>query len=350
MGRRVLVTGLAKFWGGRLAQALEADPTVELIIGLDTREPQVALERTEFLRSDPTYSILARIVRATKVDTVLHTFLVVDPGSPEARHMHETNVIGTMNLCAAVAAPGSTVRTVVVKSSSTVYGASRANPTFLREDDARGHVPSTRLERSLHEVEGYVNDFALDHPDTAVSILRYCNVLGPDITTSFTRALDLPLVPAIAGFDPNIQVVHETDVSRSLRFALDHRLRGIFNVGGDGLLPWSEVVALTGKRRWLLPPVGTGEAAQALRRLGIVNLSPDLLGLLHYGRGLDNQRLKDAGFRYLYDTPATITAHVQAARLHRTVGRDAAAYRYEQDIEEFFRRSPAVVREPVPVD
>ena len=26
MGRRVLVTGLATFWGGRLAQALEADP------------------------------------------------------------------------------------------------------------------------------------------------------------------------------------------------------------------------------------------------------------------------------------------------------------------------------------
>ena len=26
MGKRVLVTGLATFWGGRVAQALEADP------------------------------------------------------------------------------------------------------------------------------------------------------------------------------------------------------------------------------------------------------------------------------------------------------------------------------------
>ena len=38
MGRRVLITGLATFWGGLVAQRLEADPTVDVIIGLDTRE------------------------------------------------------------------------------------------------------------------------------------------------------------------------------------------------------------------------------------------------------------------------------------------------------------------------
>ena len=114
MGRRVLIIGLSTFWGGRLAQALEADPAIDVIVGLDTRDPQVPLERTEFIRSDPSYSILSRIVRSTRVDTVLHTFLVVDASVPEARSMDEINVIGTSNLCAAAGAPGSTVRTVVV--------------------------------------------------------------------------------------------------------------------------------------------------------------------------------------------------------------------------------------------
>ena len=41
--RRVLVTGLGTFWGGRVAQALEADPSVEVIVGLDTTSPTVAL-------------------------------------------------------------------------------------------------------------------------------------------------------------------------------------------------------------------------------------------------------------------------------------------------------------------
>src|SRR5699024_4878304 len=106
MARRVLVTGLGTFWGGRIAQALEADPSVEVIIGLDTREPRVKLERTEYVRSDENYSILSRIVRATGVDTIAHTFLVVDSTQMSSRSMHEINVIGTMNLLAAASAPG----------------------------------------------------------------------------------------------------------------------------------------------------------------------------------------------------------------------------------------------------
>ena len=85
-GRRVLITGLATFWGGLVAQRLEADPTVEVIIGLDTFEPSVELERTEYVRSDESYSILARIVKAARIDTIVHTFLVVDSTSMRPRN------------------------------------------------------------------------------------------------------------------------------------------------------------------------------------------------------------------------------------------------------------------------
>ena len=64
MGRRVLITGLGTFWGGRVAKALEADPDVEVIVGVDTQAPKIRLERTEFVRADQSYSILARIVKA----------------------------------------------------------------------------------------------------------------------------------------------------------------------------------------------------------------------------------------------------------------------------------------------
>ena len=105
MGRRVLVTGLGTFWGGHVAQALEADPSVDVIVGLDPREPTVELDRTEYVRTDEGYSILSRIVRATQVDTILHTFLVVDSSRASKRPVHETNVIGTMNLFAAASRP-----------------------------------------------------------------------------------------------------------------------------------------------------------------------------------------------------------------------------------------------------
>jgi len=35
--KRILLTGLSTYWGGRLAQALERDPAVEAIIGVDRR-------------------------------------------------------------------------------------------------------------------------------------------------------------------------------------------------------------------------------------------------------------------------------------------------------------------------
>ena len=340
MGKRVLITGLATFWGGRVAQALEQDPSVDVIVGLDRYEPTVQLERTEYVRSDESYSILARIVKAARIDTIVHTFLVVDSTLMSSKTMHEINVIGTMNLFAAASAPGSTVRTVVVKSSTLVYGASPKDPVWFSEESRRAEAPRSMVERSLLEVEGYVRDFAVDNPHVTVAMLRFSNVLGPDITTPLAKALELPFVPAMFGFDPRFQFVHETDVVRAMLYVLDHQVQGIYNVAGDGLLPWSEVAAICGKRTVPLPPIGTSLLTGPMRRLG-VELPPELIDLLRHGRGVDNRRLKRAGFDYRFTSAGTVADFVEALRLRKTVG-GAPEYQYERDVEQFVRHSPAV--------
>jgi UDP-glucose 4-epimerase len=344
MGRRVLITGLASFWGGLVAKALEEDDSVEVIVGLDTREPTIELERTEYVRSDENYSILSRIVQATRVDTIVHTFLIIDSTTVRARTMHEINVIGTMNLFAAASAPGSTVRDVVVKSSSYVYGTAMQDPVWFSEESQRTNPARNRIEQSIESVEGYVRDFAEDNPHVNVSMLRFSNVLGPDIVTPISRALELPLVPSIFGFDPRFQFVHEEDVVRSILFVLDRHLPGIYNVAGDGLLPWSEVAALCGKRTAPMPPIATGLATWPLRQIG-VPLPGELLDLLRYGRGIDNRRLKEAGFRYNYTSAGAVKAFIEAVRLRDTIGSTEPTYTYERDVEQFFRHSPAVVRD-----
>jgi UDP-glucose 4-epimerase len=344
VGRRVLITGLASFWGGRLALALEQDPDVEVIVGLDTQGPRVALERTEFVRTDQNYSILARIVKATQVDTILHTFLIVDSTRASSRQLHENNVIGTMNLLAAASAAESSVRQIVVKSSGLVYGASWQDPNWFREEMTRTSPAKSRVERSLVEVESYLRDFAEDNPHVIVSLLRYCNVLGTDIVTPITRALQLPLTPTILGFDPLVQFIEEDDVVRSIEFAMRNKVPGIFNVAGDGRLPWSEVAAICGKRLAPMPPVFTELAAMPLARLG-VELPPELLDVMRYGRGMDNRRLKQAGFQYRYTSAGAVQNFAEALRLQRTVGERRPEYQFDQDVEAFFRHSPAVVRE-----
>lgn len=343
MGRRVLVTGLGSFWGGRAARALEVDPSVDVVVGIDTTEPKVALERTEFVRCDETYSILARLVRATQVDTVVHAGLIVDSTRSGERRLHESNVIGTMNLLAAVGAPRSAVRHLVVKSSTLVYGAHPRDPTWFAETTPRSAPPRTPIERSLLEIEAHLRAVAEEAASLRVVVLRCANVLGEELVTPLSRALDLPAVPSVAGFDPLVQFVAETDVVRALLHATAGDMAGTFNVAGDGRLPWSEIAALVGKVRLPLPPVLTGLAVEPLSRLGLLELPPEIRDLLRYGRGVDNRRFLRTGFRYEHTTATAVRSFAERQRLRRSIGSEPG-YRYESEVEAFFRHSPAVVR------
>jgi UDP-glucose 4-epimerase len=327
-----------------MAQALESDPEVEMILGMGTREPTVPLERTEFVKADQTYSILSRIVGATQVDTIVHTFLVVDSTRVSSRALHEINVIGTMNLLAAAGQSGSPVRQVVVKSSTLVYGSASTDPTWFREEMPRTSPARTRVERSLLEVEGFVRDFAEDNPATVVSVLRFANVLGTDIVTPISTNLSRPICPAIAGYDPLLQFVEEDDVVRCLEHVTRQRIPGLYNVAGSGKLPWSEVTAICGTRLLPISPAGTHAAAAPLVRLGLIEFPPELESLLRYGRGVDTTRIGKTGFSCRYTTAGAVENFIRAVRLRRSVGDAPPSYTYSQDVEQFFRHSRAVVR------
>ena len=344
MGRRVLITGLDTFWGGRMAQALENEAGVEMILGLGANEPRVPLERTEFVRSDQKYSILNRIVRATQVDTIVHTFLETNSVNVPSRTLHEINVIGTLNLLAAAGTAGSSVRQVVVKSSTHIYGAAETDPTWFREEDKRTGPVRTRVERSLLEVESLVRDFTDDNPHLVVSVLRFANVLGTDIITPISHNLRRRLLPNIAGFDPLVQFVEEDDVVRALKYVTEHRIPGVFNVAGRGKLPWSEVASIGGAFLLPLPPFKPRTFVAPLRRAGIVQFPPELEGLVRFGRGVDTTKLAAAGFEYRYTSAGAVESFARANNLRRATGSGDAEYRYEQDVEQFFRHSPAVVR------
>src|SRR4029453_17837232 len=154
-----------------------------------------------------------------------------------------------------------------------------ADPVWFGEDSRRSSFPRHRVERSLLEVEGYVRDYATDNPDVTVSLLRFSNVLGADIVTPISKALQLPLVPSVFGFDPRVQFVDEADVVRAIMFVLDRNPGGTSTGAGDGLLPWSEVASICGKRLAPLPPLGRSALARVLARPR-VGPPPELLELL----------------------------------------------------------------------
>jgi UDP-glucose 4-epimerase len=340
--KRVLITGLSTYWGGRLAQALEKNTAIEAIVGIDNHDPTLELERTEFVRVSNQHALLRRIVEAAEIDTVIDTRLVPDSTVTSPRKAHENNVIGTMNILAAASSANSSVRKFIFKSSAHYYGAEQDDPAFFTEAMGRPHPPRTPIERDIVEAEAAVADFAEKNPDVATTILRFANVLGPDVPTSHSRLLSLPAVPMILGFDPRYQFVHEDDVVNALEHVAYNDVRGIYNVAGDGVLAFTEVVGLLGKTYLpVLPPFGTGLAVAALRRLG-VHVPPEMLQQLRFGRGLDNRKFKATGFEYRYTTRETALKLAEHMRLHPVLRGAQEPYRYEREVEDFLRWSPNV--------
>jgi UDP-glucose 4-epimerase len=356
-GRRILITGVSTPLGGRLAQRLEGEAAVEAVVGIDTTEPRHELQRTEFVRLELDPALLRRILAAAEIDTVVDTRLISDPVLASVARAHEVNVTATRRLLTACSAPDSPVRHLVFKSSADWYGADSRDPLFLIEGTERHGEPRTAYERDVVDAEAVLAEFAAARPRVSVSRIRLAEVIGAELRSSLQQLLALPVIPAILGFDPRLQFIHHDDAVDVLAHAALGRQTGVFNAAADGVLTLSEVASLLGKPVLpVLPPWGTVLAAASLRRLG-VGVPVELMRALRTGRGLDNRRLKAAGFRFRYTSREAVLKLRAHQRLRPLLGSGSGGYRYEREVEEFLRRSPSVRREgssesgaPMPAD
>jgi UDP-glucose 4-epimerase len=302
MARRVLVTGVARHLGGRLAQILAASPDVEVVVGVDTTPPRADLGRTEFVRADIRNPIIAKVLSSQRIDTVVHMNLIATPGRAGGRTaMKEINVIGTMQLLAACQkAPA--VRRLVVKSSTAIYGSSSRDPALFTEESPPRGTPSG-FARDAVEVEGYVRGFGRRRPDVALTVLRFTNFIGPHLESSLTRYLSLPIVPTVLGYDPRIQLCHEDDALEVLRLATLTDRSGTVNVGGTGQLLLSQAIRRAGRLWIAVPPPAVTITGDLLRRAKLVDVSPEQIRFLEHGRVADATRLREVfGYEARYTT------------------------------------------------
>jgi UDP-glucose 4-epimerase len=204
--------------------------------------------------------------------------------------MKEINVIGTMQLLAACQKAPS-MRKLVVKSTTAVYGSSPRDPALFTEDVEPRSLPKSGYAKDAVEVEGYVRGFGRRRPDVDLTLLRFTNFIGPTIETPLTRYFSLPVVPTVLGFDPRIQLCHEDDGIEVLRRATMQEHPGIFNVGGAGVLLLSQAIRRVGRPSFPVPSPAVSLVAGLFRRAGLVDFSPEQMRYLEHGRVADVSRL-----------------------------------------------------------
>jgi UDP-glucose 4-epimerase len=342
----ILVTGVAGFWGSRVAARLVAEDKHH-VLGLDARSPAKTIEALDFVLADVRNPLLVELLKAEGVDTVCHLAFRSTTGRSESAF--DANVMGTTKLLGACAEAG--VRKVVLKSSTAVYGARPTNSAFLPTKHPLRASRRYGYLRDMVEIEKFCNGFCRRTPEMALTTLRFSSIVGPAADTPMTRFLRIPWAPSLMGFDPMMQVIHEDDVVAALVHAIRNDVPGVFNVAAGDPMPLSKMRGLVGKRRLSIfhPFANWGVTLLGTARLDLDRYLPIEPSYLRYPWVADlGPMQRELGFVPRYTAAETLREFAAQLRLGRYRTGSAGLARDEQQMREIIARRHRARERQVP--
>ncbi len=261
----VLVTGAA---GGLAQLVCELLVKKYRLVGVDPRPmPEGRSFPGEFFNFDYRSRKMAEVFRQYRFHALLHLGRLPMGSGANDSVRYNINVLGTRNLldlCAKYRVPN-----IVVCSTFHVYGAHPHNHLYLGEDDPlRASHTFPELIDAV-DMDTASSAFLLKHPHIRVVILRPCNVIGPRINNRITNFLRAQICPYVMGYDPPMQFLHESDFARALKIALDGPNRGIYNVAGEGVVPFTRAIRIAGGSALPLASLIAYPAARLFTSLGV---------------------------------------------------------------------------------
>ena len=316
-GRSIALTGACSFLGKNLVGMLEEDDSVSRIVALDVARPVSGGPKTRLYEVDLTVPTaderIAEILAAESVDTLVHMAFLSAPTN-NAAWAHELESVGTMHLLnGARQAPP---EQLVLWSQTWLYGAKPSNPNFLTEDYPLAADPAEPYFADKIAAEREVARYAIQKPETTVTVLRTAPIVGPTATNFMARYLRQRLALTLLGFDPLWQFVHEVDAVAAFKTAIDHRVPGIFNIVGDDVLPLSKVLRFAGCMAAPLLHLVAKPFASLMWTAQLGPLPPGFLPYLRYVCAADGQQAADVlGFRAAYSSQDALMDFVTAQRL-----------------------------------
>lgn len=314
----VAITGVGGLVGRRLVAELDADPSVERILGIDVADLGAWSPRSsklELVTAD------VRDVRLDEhlagVDVVCHLAFRLDPMQDEWR-MRNVNVEGTRNVFTCALRAG--VSKLVYASSGVVYGAHPDNDIPLTEDSPLRANPDFNYAEHKLEVEQWVWPWVDAHPETTVTVLRPSIVAGPGVQNVISRAFEAPRLLAVRGHKPPWQFVHVDDLAAALAHAVREDLPGAYNCTSEGWLSFDEITAIAGRKVLEIGEEVAFETTDRLWRLGIGDYPAGAVHYVMHPWVLSADRLIETGWRPKHSNRDALAELVADHRDHVTVG------------------------------
>jgi nucleoside-diphosphate-sugar epimerase len=257
---RIVVTGATGNVGTSVLRALSADPSIDEIVGLARRRPEIEFARTRFVTADVAHDDLAPIFDGA--DAVIHLAWLIQPSRDRAL-TRSVNVEGSRRVFAAVADAG--VPALVYASSVGAYSPGPKD-RFVDESWPTGGIQTSFYSRDKSAVERSLDGFEAAHPQIRVVRLRPGLIFkaaaasgirrqfaGPLLPTPLLRRGLIPVVPAMERL--RFQGVHSHDVGEAYRLAaLAGDARGPFNIAAGPVLDPDELGRLLGARPIAVSP------------------------------------------------------------------------------------------------
>jgi nucleoside-diphosphate-sugar epimerase len=303
----IAITGVGGMVGRRLVEALDQDPAVTRIIGIDRRMPEgLSSPKLHFRVGDVRDERIAEALVGAEV--LVHLAFRVDP-IHDASAMRAVNVDGASAVFEAALSAG--VEHLVYPSSVLVYGAHPDNDVPLTESSELRGIPNFPYAEHKLDVERWLAPWIEHHPELAVTVLRFGALLGPGVDNFITRSFEAPRIPTLRGHRPPLQFLHPADAVSAMQHVIRERLTGYYNVCADGWLSFDEVTAIIGRGTIEVPEEVAYGTVDRMWTLGLGEQPPGVLALFTHPWVMSAQKLAATGWRPRHsnrDAVATMAA------------------------------------------
>ena len=271
---KVLITGISGSMGRAVARLLlDRNHTV---LGIDRRPWPDAPKAIRVYHADTRKRPAEDVFRTQHPDAVIHMATVTHWGASREER-YRINLGGTRAVFDHCHRYG--VKQAIFVGRHTVYGAAPDTPLYRTEEDPPMAVSTFPDLADLVAADLYAGSALWRFPEITTAVLRLVYTLGPSRSGTLMRFIAGPRVPTVLGFDPLFQFMHEQDAERAIVLALEHKLRGVYNVAGPQPVPLSVLCRVTGRAAIPIPDL---IYPHLLGTLGFPRLSAGALAHVKY--------------------------------------------------------------------